>query len=1040
MKALIDAAISRSRSVLLLLALTLVIGLFTYISMPKEAQPDVEVPIFFTTVVYPGIGAEDAERLLQQPLERELHSVAGLDAVHGWAGEGFAMVRLDFEAGWDNRQALTDIREAVDQADNELPAEAEDPSVSEVDISLFPVLTATLSGPVAERTLLDLARETRDRLEALPGVLEVDIGGDREAVLEVLVDPLVMESYRLSYEEVTRAIQRNNQLVTAGAVDTGVGRIALKVAGTIEDAEDLRDTAIRAEDGAVVRLRDLAEVRRTFKDPESFARINGHPALSLEISKRGEANILEVVASAREIIEETTDDAPNALKVNYLQDMAKDVKQFLGDLENNVIAAILLVVLVIIATMGSRASLLVGLAIPGAFLGGILAIHLLGFTLNIVVLFALILVVGMLVDGTVVVTELADRYIAEGYDRIEAFRNAAHVMAWPITTAIATTLAVFFPMLFWPGFVGEFIIYLPATVIVTLLMSLAMALIFIPVLGGQLGARKPLNPEQTSQIRAAEQGDWGALNRVTRSYAWILNHAIRHPARALLATALIVVGAYGLYMNHGQGVEFFPDVEPSFAQVQVKARGDLAVREADELVRHVEERFHGDPAIRTVYSRTIGSQRARLTGDHANDVIGIIQLELTNWRTREPATEVLDRLRRKTADLPGMKLQFLQQQKGPGGNRPVVLEVRGDQPEKLEETVAAIREQMKRLGGFTDVEDDRPLPGVELELIVDRSEAARFGVDIARLGQGLQTLTDGMLLGTHQPAHSEDEVDIRMRLPRSARHVQQLVNLRIPSEHGLIPLRNFAEVRPVPATGLIKRRDGQRAFTIEADTAQGFLADERIDALETALAEHDIGDEATVRFRGQAEEQAEAADFLVQAFFLSLALMVLILVTQFNRFDQAVLVLSSIIFSTAGVLLALLVRQEPFGVVMSGIGVLALAGVVVNNNIVLIDSYNRLREAGLAARDAALRAGAQRMRPVVLTAVTTILGLTPMVFGWTIDFFGRDFHVGAPSTQYWTQLATAIAGGLAFATPLTLLFTPMVLVWLDRRRPGPISP
>jgi len=478
-------------------------------------------------------------------------------------------------------------------------------------------------------------------------------------------------------------------------------------------------------------------------------------------------------------------------------------------------------------------------------------------------------------------------------------------------------------------------------------------------------------------------------------------------------------------------------VEPSFAQVQVQARGDLSVWEADDLVRRVEARLADAEGIQTRYARTLVSQQRRLEGDLAEDVIGIIQLELTDWRTRAPASEILAELRRRLAEVPGLKIQVREQQRGPTSGKPVVVEVRGGDEQKLDRAVAAVRARMEAVGGFVDVEDDRPPPGVEVELKVDREKAARYGVDIALLGQGLQTLTEGTLLGTYQPAFTDEAVDIRLRLPADARHLQQLATLRLPTEQGMVPLRTFAELEPVPATGLIKRRDARRAHTVEADVAQGELVDDRLSALERALAEAPPPEGVDYTFRGEREDMAESTGFLLRAFYFALALMVVILVIQFNRFTQAGLVLSAILFSTAGVLVGLLLRGEPFSIVMSGIGTLALAGIVVNNNIVLIDTYNVLRrDQGLAPREAALRTGAQRARPVLLTAVTTILGLMPMVFGLTIDFVNRDFFVGAPSTQFWTQLATAISGGLLVATPLTLLFTPAMLVWLDRRQAG----
>jgi multidrug efflux pump len=1031
MNTLIQAALDRSRTVLLLLLLILASGGIAYVLVPKEAAPDIDIPIFFVSVTYSGISAEDSERLLIRPLERELRPVAGLNELRAQAGEGFALLRLDFDPGYDNRQAMADVRERVDLVRSQLPPGADEPQVMEVDLSMFPVLTTALSGPVPERALVRIARDLRDRLEALPGVLEVNIGGDREDVLEVQVDLLVMETYQLPYRQLIEAIERNNRLVAAGAIDTGAGRLALKVPGVIESLGDVLALPVKVEDGTVVTFGDVATGRRTFKDPSGFARVNAQPAVVLEVRKRAGANILDTVASAMTVIEEARTEWPDTLRVDHLQNVADDVADLLGDLENNVVLAIILVMLTIVAALGGRSSWLVGLAIPGAFLGGILAISLMGFTLNIVVLFALILVVGMLVDGAIVVVEQADRYLAEGMDRRDAFGRAAVRMSWPIIASTATTLAVFVPMLFWPGMVGQFIYYLPATVVVTLIASLLMALLFIPVLGSLFGEREASRPEQVLRIRAAERGDFAGIDGFTARYVGILGKLLERPGQTLTVAILLVVAAYLAYGQFGRGVEFFPHVEPRFAQVQIQARGDLSVWEADALVRRVEERLLGDPALRTVYARTIGDPAQRLLSDYAEDVVGVIRLEFIDWRLRPPAAQILARLREAIADLPGVVVQFREQERGPGGGKPIQVEASGRDSATLTETVLRIRQHMDVLGDFIDVEDDRSLPGVEVRAEVNHREAARYGADIGLLGNAVQMLTQGIRLGGYRPDDADEEVDIRVRFPFDERNLAQLANLRVPTAFGLVPVTNFVEFQPAPRTGIIKRVDGRRTLTVSADAAPGRLVDDQIRRLQSALSAEALPDGVTVRFRGQAEDQAEAAAFLQFAFLLSIFLMFMILVTQFNSLLQALLVLSAIVFSTAGVLLGLLARNEPFGIVMSGVGVIALAGVVVNNNIVLIDTYNVLRRSGLEPFDAALRTGAQRLRPVLLTTITTILGLLPMVFMLTVDFLDRDVSVGAPSTQYWVQLATAISGGLLVATPLTLLFTPVMLVWGD---------
>ncbi|MDX6749792.1 efflux RND transporter permease subunit [Geminicoccaceae bacterium 1502E] len=1029
MRPLITAAFERSRTVLLALLLIFAMGATSYLTIPKESAPDVPIPVIYVSVTLEGISPGDAERLLIRPLETELQSIEGLDEMTATAAQGHASVMLEFSAGFDSETALDDVREAVDRAKPELPAEADEPVVQEVNVALFPVLTAMLSGPVPERTLVELAKRLQDAIEALPGVLEVDIGGEREEVLEVLVEPSVLETYNISFETLISQIQRNNRLVAAGALDTGAGRILLKVPGIIEDLDDVLELPVKVDGETVVSFRDVAVVRRTFRDPDGFARIDGQPALALEIKKRLGANIIETVEAAKAVIEAAREDWPGSVAVDYLQDESRQVRTMLSDLENNVLAAIILVMIVIVATLGARNALLVGLAIPGSFLAGIIAIAALGYTLNTVVLFSLILVVGMLVDGAIVTTELADRRLAEGRPPREAYAEAAGRMAWPIVSSTATTLAVFLPLLFWGGVVGEFMKYLPITVLVTLTASLFMALVFVPVLGGLLGRADARAGRQLAVLQAAETGDLRSIGGFTGRYLAVLEHLVRRPLLTLGAALAMLAGAYAAYAGLGRGVEFFPSIEPDFAQVQVQARDNLSVWEKDALVREVEERLLGMGELESVYARTIGQGQGR---NLAEDVIGVIQLELVDWSQRRPAARIIEEIRTRTAEIPGIHLQVREQQQGPASGKPVQLRLTSRDPALLDDAVATARSLMERIGGFVDVEDNRPLPGVEWELVVDRSKAARYGADVTLLGQAVQLLTVGIPVAEYRPDDADEEVDIRVRFPPGYRTLAQLEQLRVPTARGLVPVGNFVEFRPAPRTGTIERIDARRAMTVEADVAEGLLVSEQTEKLRAALAEADLPQSVGFSFAGETEDQQEAASFLAGAFLTAVFLMLIILVTQFNSIYQALLVLSAIVFSTAGVLLGLLVTGRPFGVVMGGIGVIALAGIVVNNNIVLIDTFNELRRRGMEPLEAVLRTGAQRLRPVLLTSITTILGLMPMVLGMNIDLIGRSIAFGAPSTQWWTELSSAIAGGLAFATLLTLLLTPALLMLGER--------
>jgi multidrug efflux pump len=1032
MNSIIDAAVARSRPVLLILALILISGSVAYVTIPKEADPDVAIPIIYVLIPHDGISAQDAERLLVRPMEKELRNVEGLKEMRASAREGQATITLEFEAGFDSDQALNDVREKVDIAKVELPDDSDEPTVNEVNVALFPVILVTLSGDVGERTLVKHARDLRDKLEGLPGILEVDIAGDREDLLEVIIDPVRLEGFNQSAEVLLQFIARNNKLVAAGAMDTGHGRFSVKVPGLFENVQDVLSLPIKTSGDKVVTFEDVAVAHRTFKDANGFARVNGQPAVALEVTKRIGTNIIDTIEEVRAVVAQAQANWPDAIQVTYSQDKSQQIRDMLNDLQNNVLIAVLLVMIVIVAALGVRTAGLVGVSIPGSFLAGILVLAFAGLTINIVVLFALIMAVGMLVDGTIVVVELADRKMAEGLARRKAYAAAAKRMAWPITAATATTLAAFMPLLFWPGIVGEFMKFLPITLIATLSASLFMALVFVPTLGSIIGGRAPDSVQNAASLAAAESGDLDSITGLTGTYVKALRIAVTHPVKLVVLAAVLLTGAYSAYGAFGKGVEFFPDVEPENAVLHVRARGDLSVEESDALVREVESRLLDMAEFATIYARTGTTFRARVT----EDTVGLIQLEFVDWNERRPAREILAEVRERTKDLAGIIVEARKEEAGPPVGKPVQLQLSSRFPELLPRAVAAVRRGLDELGGFIDVTDSRPIPGIEWQVKVDRAEASRYGADITAVGNAIKLVTNGIKVGEYRPDDTDDEVEIRVRFPYRDRTIDELDRLRVPTASGAVPIGNFVERVAMPRVGTINRADSRRVLTVEADVPEGVLANDKVNEIRHWLKSANIDSRVEIEFKGEDEEQRQAEAFLGKAFGIALFIMAIILVTQFNSFYQALLVLSAVVLSTVGVLLGLLITGQPFGIVMSGVGVIALAGIVVNNNIVLIDTYNILRRQGMDAVEAVMRTGAQRLRPVLLTTVTTVLGLMPMVLGVNIDLIDRSVAIGGPSTQWWTQLATAVAGGLTFATLLTLVLTPSLLVLGERLKFG----
>ncbi|KZX76425.1 acriflavin resistance protein [Oleiphilus sp. HI0009] len=1008
----VDWAIRRQRAALLILFFLLIAGIASYNSIPKESEPDIPIPWIYVSMTYEGISPEDAERLLVRPMEKELKSIEGVKEMTSIAGEGHASVTLEFDAGFDGDAALDDVREKVDRAKSKLPEGSDEPTVNEINVALFPVMSISLGGALPERNLLAIARDLRDDIEALGGVLEVDIAGEREELLEVIVDPLILETYSIDFESVLNVVSRNNRLVAAGAIDNGAGRQVMKVSGVIEDLDDIMSMPIKVEAGTVVPFRDVASIKRTFKDPNGFARVNGKQALTLEVKKRLGANIIAVTEEIKAIIAEKEQYWPETLEYNVILDKSKDIITMLEDLQNNVISAIIMVMIVIVGALGLRSSILVGLAIPASFLSSILIINFMGLTLNIVVLFSLILVVGMLVDGAIVVTELASRNQEAGLSSDKAFSKASRRMAWPIIASTATTLAVFLPLIAWPGVVGEFMKFLPITVIICLCASLVVALLFLPVLGASLGGSKIKSEEAQSD------------NRFTLAYSKVLRALLKRPLLTLLGNISIVVAIMIAYGSFGKGVEFFPDVEPDNAKVLVSARGDLSIYEKDALLKEVERNFFNMPELKSVYARSFNRAQDQM----AEDVIGSVDFQFIPWDERRTASVILAEMAEKTKDIPGVKLEFRKADNGPSGGKAIQIQVSAIYPEHIDQTIEILRSHMAKLGGFKDIEDDRALPGIEWQMEVNREGAARAGADIVLIGTAIQLLTNGVKVAEYRPDDTDEEVDINIRFPSQKRTLEALQSLRIQTNVGMVPLGNFVHLKPAPKTGTIKRADSRRAVLLQSEVEEGLLPTDKIQELFASIEGESFQPDVRFKLKGEQQDQQETMTFLGTAFILAIFLMLLILVIQFNSFYQSFLVLSAIVFSTFGVLLGLLITAQPFGVVMVGLGIIALAGIVVNNNIVLIDTYNAYIKDGYRPFDAALATGEIRLRPVLLTAGTTILGLIPMVMAMNIDFIGRDISFGAPSTQWWRQLSSAIAGGLGFATILTLLLTPALLV------------
>lgn len=1204
MTGIVGWAANRARMVLAFIAISLLVGGFAYSMLPKEGEPDIEIPALFISVPFPGISAEDSETLLVKVMETELADLDGLDKMTSTAAEGYAGVALEFEFGWDKTAVMADVRDAMDKAEAEFPEGAEKYTINEINFSEFPIVIVNLTGAVPERTMARIAKDLQDDLEALDAVLEAGIAGNRDEMVEVLIDPLRLEAYNVTALELINVVQNNNQLIAAGEVDTAQGSFAVKIPSSFDDVQDIYQLPVKTNGDRVVTLGELAQINFTFEDREGTARFNGEDTVALQVVKRKGYNLIDTVNLVKETLEVSKSKWPPELQaavtVGTSNDQSRVVGSMVSQLEGSVLTAIALVMIVVLSALGSRAALLVGFAIPTSFLLCFALLALMGISISNIVMFGLILAVGMLVDGAIVVVEYADKRIKEGTGPMHAYVEAAQRMFWPIVSSTATTLCAFLPMLFWPGVPGEFMGMLPVTLIFVLSASLVVALIYLPVMGGVTGrisrtfegasrtlrmvapwwlraalvplpmwgmfagAMQMLNPGYLLGADAAGIGPvvFGALVFALSAFAASITlsavkiereerevrtgyhhspfgHFIKFiagnpvmPVVTIAAVGFGIMTVFSLFSENNYGVEFFVESEPEQATAYVRARGNISLQEKDALVRATEQVILNHHAVINVFSFA-GDGGLNTDSSGASippDTVGQVQFEIIPWEDRPTETEpmdgwfgrwlsenlglekkviaqeydgntVIDELNSQLAALPGFEVEVRSLAQGPASGKPVHLRLRGDSWEDLTAATIAAREQFAKTPGLILIEDSLPLPGIDWQIDVDVEKAGRYGADVATVGAMVQLVTRGILLDTMRVDSSDEEIEIRVRLPKEDRVLSTLDTLKVRTADGLVPLSNFVTRKPVPKLAKISRIEQERYYDVKADVELGLskvvatdpdsgeatrLAvlrelpegapaasdtvvgpngkrlqlvqltgaasieglqaalddgakispvnpNERISVLTEWLETDPLPRSISWEWTGDQEEQEESGAFLSKAFAGALALMFVILLAQFNSFYNSVLVLLAVVLSTTGVLIGMMVMQQPFSIIMTGTGIVALAGIVVNNNIVLIDTYQEFSQK-MPRIEAIIRTAEARIRPVLLTTITTMAGLTPMMFGVSLDFIDGGYSIDSPTALWWKQLATAVVFGLGIATVLTLVVTPSLLairVWLS---------
>jgi multidrug efflux pump len=1032
--ALIHEAIRRRKVVLGVAVVASLFGLLTYLNLPRESSPDIPVPFVSITVPYPGVSPEDAERLLVRPLETELQSLEGLKEMNAVAAQNAALVYLEFEVNFDKDKVLEDVRAKVDLARGRFPPDAEEPVISENNVNDDPFIGIMLFGAAPERSLFKTSQALQDRLEALPGVLRTELGGGREEVLEVTIDPTRMQAANVSASELAQVIGRNNQLIPAGNLRTAETEFAVKVPGVVENPQDILALPIKRNGDRLITIGDIGDVRRTFKEPRRITRFNGQPTFSIDVVKRSGANILDSVKQVRAAVAEEQKRWPDTIQVAYTFDESEFIERSLTILESGLIIATILVMTIIVGSLGVRQGVMVGVSIPVCFMIGFLLLQAFGLTLNQMVMFGLVLAVGILVDGGIVVVEYADRKMAEGMDREEAFAAAGTRMFWPVVNGTLTTLCAFVPFLFWNSIPGKFMSFLPITLMMVLGASIFVALIFTPAFGSIFGRKQGIDTEHLEEIQKSEHGDPREMKGFMGWYARTLWSAGHHPFRVTAIALLVMVAIVIAFGSKTHRTEFFLDEDPESATVWVKARGNLTAESSDRLVRQVEQRLIGLQGMESLYVAS-GKFSGGGRSSPPADAVGRIQVEFQDFEDRKAlglrGKDITADIRERVADVPGVLTEVRLPQGGPPQGKDVQVELRGADPAALDRAADLIKARLASDPQLIEQEDNRASPGIELNLTVDREAAGRYGVDVLSVGQAIQFVTTGVLAGRFRPDDAEDELDIRVRFTPENRNLAAFDRLKITTPFGPVPASYFVKETPSQQVTSIQRRDAQRLIILQANTIEGVAANQKIAELRPWLEKAGIDPNVRWKFTGADEEGQEAAQFFVVAMVATLFMMAVILLWQFNSFYGIVVTLSAVVLSTMGVLLGVVVNLantfDYISVLMLGTGVVALAGVVVGHNIVLVDTFYQLRRQGYEADEAAMRSAVQRFRPVMLTTVVTVVGLLPLMFQLHPNFRGLHFEYRAPGSEWWVQLSGSVVWGLSFSTLLTLFITPAAL-------------
>jgi multidrug efflux pump subunit AcrB len=1055
---------------MVLAVIILIFGTYCYNEIPREDEPDITIPYVFVSTPYKGVAASDIETAITIPIEKKLKGLDRVKSIKSVSSEGVSNINIEFIPKTDIDEVLQKVKDKVDEAKRELPTDLEDdPAIFEVNLSELPIIVYSISGSCGMVQLKKIADDLEEDIEAIPGVLEVDVTGGQEREIIIEVDPDKLAYYRIPITAFQQVVANENTNTSGGAITLGDGRYQLRVPGEFTTPEEIYGLVVGSFNGKPIYLKDMAKVVDGFKDEESRSRLDGHDAVNIAVKKRAGENIIEIVDTVDQLIENQRPSWPEGTQIIKLMNKAKGIRLMLADLENNILSGLILVVLVLLV-MGLRNATLVGLAIPFSMLLSFMVIYALGITLNVVVLFSLVLALGMLVDNAIVIVENIYRYMNQGVPRVEAAMRATSEVAYPVIASTVTTLVAFFPMMFWPGIMGEFMKFLPITLIITLSSSLFVAMVINPALAAFFMKVKNSGLQEgkavsADDIQAAGEKPIAIRGPILKAYRRILEYSLDHRVSVIISSFLllfILIQIWKLVIGLEKPVEFFPSLDPKSAYVNVDPPEGADLDYMDRIIKEIElavtntcsgddiiggtceanryetaytfrehEKRNGDkfmgPSdisnIEHIYATAKKKAGSSLFSEYSDNRLGIQFLDFEDRKT--PSAEDVELIRKRIKDIAGARITVAEEQGGPPTGAPINIEISGEDVRMLGEISRQVREIISKIPHVVDVKDDYmdALPSVQID--IDRQKAALFGLSTNTIGFALKTAYNGLNVSTYR--EGDDDYDITVKFTEGDRKVTDVLRkLMIPTPVGqLVPLTTIATIKFAGSIGDINRINHERVVTVKAEVDEtkvpGSVA--KMQA-EEVMKDFILPPGYGLQFTGQHEHEKESRDFLSKAFIIAIFLIFLVLVTQFNSISQPMIIMTSVILSLGGVYLGLTVMRFPFGIIMCGVGVISLAGVVVNNAIVLIDYTNKLRDRGLPLREAIVSAGATRLRPVLLTAVTTILGLIPMVTGTSIDFRYMTITMVSETSQYWKSLSAVVIFGLLLATILTLVVVP----------------